>query len=78
MNQQQFNTILSKYENTDTAYYEVLSRVALFCSENFFPILQKAEAENKKVYLKRDSRKEAEKLNIHTDGTIYLDDLDIR
>lgn len=78
MAQQELNIILDKYEKIDLDYYGLLSRVMLFCSENFFPILKQAETENKRIYLKTDSQNEAAELDIHTDGTIYLDDLEIR
>ncbi|WP_163401517.1 hypothetical protein [Flavobacterium fluviatile] len=75
---QELNIILNKYENTDQEYYGLLSRIMLFCSENFFPIIRQAEAENKRIYLKNDSQTDAAELDILTDGTIYLEDLEIR
>lgn len=78
MAQHELDMILEKYEKTDIDYYGVLSRIILFCSENFFPLIKQAETENKRVYLKNDSQNEAAAVDIHTDGTIYLEDLEIR
>ncbi|MDA6072072.1 hypothetical protein NJT12_20815 [Flavobacterium sp. AC] len=78
MAQHELSMILDKYEKTDIDYYGVLSRIILFCSENFFPLIKQAETENKRVYLKNDSQNKAATDDIHTDGTIYLEDLEIR
>lgn len=70
--------IMTKYKTTDKVYYDLLHRIVFgFSSKEFITILEKAESENKKIYLKIDHKKEAEKIGIHTDGTIYIEDLGI-
>jgi hypothetical protein len=78
MTVEEYEKIVSKYEKTDKEYYNLLIRVKLFCSENYRPIIKQAESENKQIYLKTDSQTEASVLGIHTDGTIYLEDIGIK
>lgn len=73
-----YSDIINKYEKLDTTYFDLLSRIIMFCSEDFMPLLQQAESKNKRIYLIVDSHKEAEKEGIYTDGTIYLEDIGIR
>ena len=78
MSQQELNIILGKYEKTDMGYYGLLSRIMMFCSDNFLTLIKQAESENKRIYLKNDSQDETAEMGILTDGTIYLEDLEIR
>lgn len=78
MVQQELHTILNKYEKTDSVYYDLLSRIMMFCADNFLPLIKQAEAENKRIFIKTDSQAEAIEMGISSDGTIYLEDLAIR
>lgn len=78
MNLQNLNSIIDKYNQIDTAYSEFLSRLKMFCFEDFLSLIERAESEGKRLYLKIDSQEEAFNEGIYTDGTIYLEDIGIR
>lgn len=78
MNIQKLNSIIDKYNQIDTAYSEFLLRLKMFCFEDFLSLIERAENEGKRLYLKNNSQEEAFESGIFTDGTIYIEDIGIR
>lgn len=76
MTAQEFEIILNKYEKTDIEYYCLLMRM-LLCTDNFMPLLEKAEQTNKKLYLIKDTQAEMEKAGLMPESFVLLEDVGI-
>ncbi|WP_417940365.1 hypothetical protein [Flavobacterium sp. RS13.1] len=78
MKLENLNSIIEKYNQVDTSYSEFLLRLKMFCFEDFLFLIERAESEGKRLYLKTDNQADAFNEGIYTDATIYLEDIGIR
>lgn len=78
MTKNDLEKIIESYKNTDYDYYSFLFRLILFCTGDFYPMLEKAEQSKKKLYLIKDSQHEMEEMGLMPESFILVEDLGIK
>lgn len=76
MTLEQFYTIVNEYEKTDPEYSGLLFHISMYCQEDFLPLFEKAEAENKKLFIIHDPQKGFDKISL--EPVVELENIGIK